>query len=860
MYLSGENAAVIDSDSDRDRFTFSVEGGQTITAVVTPRDSTAVMQIELSGLSSPIMSPAPGESAVLPPILLSNDGTYEIHIGADRLTAYDVQFGRNLAMETEGDVLAIDDTLIDLGARRYGLLGHSGLSDVDEYTLDLTGMTGQAIDVILAGQALHPTNRVDFSTQTLVLLDTDGVAALATAAVDPLGPTAGNFDLAILDFTVPADGVYTLRLSSTVEGAYGIVVTIGAVFESEPNNGPGDPHRRLDGITSTALGHLGVSTSLLFAAEWESWTTHTIHMIDPQSGRILGSFPAPIVAPSHEAWLNLAFDGERLYYGTGQFGNDIYVLDARDATVLDHFTADMSESVVGLACLGRELFVMDEAADQIDVYNLRSFEYLRSISTSETLTGLSGSETEGVLYGVDYFTKQLVRIDPTNGAVLDRGPLGTHYPWGTAVLGDEIFVAESGGYGSPWQEIVVYDVGTYAEVRRFTMPFDTAIGGLGGDGVPAQFIPEGSGLTGSGEGDWYELDLVAGDAVIISTQTPLNDFDPGLSFLDPDGQIVASDSDSADDGRNARITFVAQRSGIYRIGVTAEAGRGEYVLHVAEAAEVVGRAIFYNDSAWDGKDAAANQTDDLAVATDKRALLPGETATFANYTSYAAGINGIMVDVLGLADAANLSLADDFWFKMGNNNDPSGWADAPMPTSLDVRTAAGTDGSDRITLVWPDHAIKRQWLQVTVLATGRTGLIENDVFYFGNTPGEAGDQTVNTIVNATDEIAARNFSHGPLNPAGVDDPYDYNRDKLVNGTDRIIARTHQTNPLSMLRLMTAPLNDTPDEQAAIESTLFAEPHDWLFEVERINAQRRGSQRKSHVEEAVEMLLAADWSE
>ncbi|MEE8451940.1 MAG: S8 family serine peptidase, partial [Thermoguttaceae bacterium] len=871
MYLSGENAAVIYSASDSDRFTFSVEGGQTITAVVTPRDPTAVMQIELPGLSGPITSPAPGESVVLPPTLLPDDGTYEIRIAADRLTAYDVQFGRNLAMETEGNVLAIDDSLIDLGAQRYGLLGTSGPNDVDEYTLDLTGMTGRTIDVVLAGQGPHSTNRVDFSTQTLVLLDTDGVTVLATAAVDPLGPTAGNFDLAILDFTVPADGVYTLQFSSSVEGAYGIVVTVGSVFESEPNNGPGDPHRRLDAAGSTALGHLGVSTPLLFAAEWESWTKHIIHTIDPQSGDVLGSFPAPIVAPSHEAWLNLAFDGERLYYGTGQFGNEIYVLDARDATVLDHFTAAESESVVGLACLGRELFVMDEAADQIDVYNLRSFEYLRSFSTAETLTGLSGSETEGVLYGVDYFTKQLVRIDPTSGAVLDRGPLGTQYSWGTAVVGDEIFVAESGGYGSPWQEIVVYDVGTYAELRRFTLPFDTAIGGLGGDGVPAQFIPEGSGLTGSGESDWYELDLVAGDAVIVSTQTPLdnpngspsNDLDPALSLLDPDGQTVASDSDSAEDGKNARITFVAQRTGTYRIGVTAEAGRGEYVLHVAEAAEVVGRAVFYNDSAWDGNDAAANEADDMAVATDKRALLPGETATFANYTSYAAGINGIMVDVRGLADATNLSPANDFRFKAGNTNDPSSWTDAPMPTNLDVRTAAGTGGSDRITLVWPDHAIEQQWLQVTVLATAHTGLVQNDVFYFGNAPGEAGDQTINTIVNATDEIVARNFSHGPLSPAGVDDPYDYNRDKLVNASDRIIARTHQTNPLTMLRLITAPSNDASDEQAgeqvAIGPTLFDGSNDWLYEVERTGAKRRASQQKSRVEEAVEMLLASDWS-
>jgi hypothetical protein len=49
---------------------------------------------------------------------------------------------------------------------------------------------------------------------------------------------------------------------------------------------------------------------------------------------------------------------------------------------------------------------------------------------------------------------------------------------------------------------------------------------------------------------------------------------------------------------------------------------------------------------------AANDFDDGAIATDKVALPPGQTGTFANYTSYPRGINGIMVDIQGLADPA----------------------------------------------------------------------------------------------------------------------------------------------------------------------------------------------------------------
>ena len=53
-----------------------------------------------------------------------------------------------------------------------------------------------------------------------------------------------------------------------------------------------------------------------------------------------------------------------------------------------------------------------------------------------------------------------------------------------------------------------------------------------------------------------------------------------------------------------------------------------------------------------------------------------------------------------------------------------------------------------------------------------------------------------------------------MNRAAVDDLYDYNRDGLVNGTDQIVARSHQTNPLTMLRLITAPAADAVLKQAS----------------------------------------------
>ncbi len=222
-------------------------------------------------------------------------------------------------------------------------------------------------------------------------------------------------------------------------------------------------------------------------------------------------------------------------------------------------------------------------------------------------------------------------------------------------------------------------------------------------------------------------------------------------------------------------------------------------------AEVTGRYVFYNNSAFDRT--AAGQTDDDAIAPDKEALLPGDTASFANYTSYVRGINGILIDVVGLPETAELDLSADFAFRVGNDDAPAHWTDAPVPQSLVVSRGGGADGSDRLVLVWDDYAVINRWLQVTVRSTARTGLAADDIFYFGNAIGEAGNSTLNAAVNATDEIAARNAEHGPTNLATVDDPYDYNRDRLVNTTDRSIARSNHTGPAEAVRLITAPRVD-----------------------------------------------------
>jgi len=229
-------------------------------------------------------------------------------------------------------------------------------------------------------------------------------------------------------------------------------------------------------------------------------------------------------------------------------------------------------------------------------------------------------------------------------------------------------------------------------------------------------------------------------------------------------------------------------------------------------AEVVGRRVFYNQSAFDGNNQFPTAEDDNAVAPDKTALLPGETATFQNYTSYTKGINGIMVDIVGLGGTPTKS---DFTFRMGNDSNPDSWPLAPDPQYVVVRAGAGTGGSDRVMLVWDNYpnptslyeAVAKQWLQVTVLDTVNTGLAEPDVFYFGNAVGESGWGNFGNwaVVNAVDSGAVRDNPHNPfIVPAPIDDFVDFNRDKWVNAVDFGFVRDNATSPVNALVLITAP--------------------------------------------------------
>lgn len=236
---------------------------------------------------------------------------------------------------------------------------------------------------------------------------------------------------------------------------------------------------------------------------------------------------------------------------------------------------------------------------------------------------------------------------------------------------------------------------------------------------------------------------------------------------------------------------------------------------------VVGRHIFYNESGFDDNDAAATAADDGAIASDKFALEPGEIANFAHYTSYSKGINGIMVDLARAGDAE--ITAADFEFKVGNSDSPSDWITAPSPEDIVVRPGEGVGESDRVTIIWANNEIEKQWLEVTILANDNTELDSPDVHYWGNAIGETGNDAASAFVNTSDVLDARANPHNIFNRAEIDDRYDFNRDSFVNTADVLVSRENGSNIFNRLKLIDLSMPSSAAARSSAVDTVFAKP-------------------------------------
>ncbi|MEM8913205.1 MAG: VCBS repeat-containing protein, partial [Planctomycetota bacterium] len=397
----------------------------------------------------------------------------------------------------------------------------------------------------------------------------------------------------------------------------------------------------------------------------------------------------------------------------------------------------------------------------------------------------------------------------------------------------DILSASSGDNKIAWYENITMDFGDAPDPYPTTMDQDGARHMAFGPrlGELRDIEVDGASSTLS-DGDGVDEDgVMFGHVAVDHTMAALNidlqnaeearvdawiDFNQDGDWDDPGEQILDAAlvlpglqtiNYAVGSGAIAGETFarvrVSEEGGL---GTTGAANNGEvedYRVEISEPTSVVGRHVFYNRSFFDGSSPSVpNGLNDVAaIDPTKSPLLPGGVATSANYTNFAKGINGIFIDVANLRGEPS---ADDFEFRVGNNNSPSAWPLLAEEAVIERLPGAGIDGSDRIRVTWGDNVIEKQWLQVTLLANANTGLAAPDIHYWGNAIGDTYESSINTQVNATDQIRIRSHPRNFLSPAAVDDVFDINKDRFVNATDEIIARNNSTNFLSDLNLISAP--------------------------------------------------------
>ena len=230
----------------------------------------------------------------------------------------------------------------------------------------------------------------------------------------------------------------------------------------------------------------------------------------------------------------------------------------------------------------------------------------------------------------------------------------------------------------------------------------------------------------------------------------------------------------------------------------------------AAPTSVAGRFVFYNNASGYGTDgalpsdaAALAGAVDGAIAPDKRALRPGETASYANYTSFVHGVNGLVIDLDGAVNPTALD-AEDFVFATGNGSLDADFTEVSVEADVRALAGAGADGATRVVVTLPDGTAAGEWLRVTLRAGADTGLPFDDVFYFGNAPGETGNSTDDAAVNLLDLRAVLQNRRSTSDPAPIDNAYDFNRDRRVNLLDLRATLRGRTNSQSDLNLISPP--------------------------------------------------------
>jgi VCBS repeat-containing protein len=251
-----------------------------------------------------------------------------------------------------------------------------------------------------------------------------------------------------------------------------------------------------------------------------------------------------------------------------------------------------------------------------------------------------------------------------------------------------------------------------------------------------------------------------------------------------------------------------------------DGGTSQVAFTIDALVAVVNRSVFYNGSGFETVGGVSAALDASKILL--RSSSVSQTTTSANVINYSRGINGVVLDVAGLA--GNSLTASDFVLRVapsgaGGVVNPSTWASAPTPTVIDVTPGTATTPA-RVRLEWANNAIQNTWLQIIVQANGNTGLANREVYYLGHSLGDV-DYAGPTYRVTTNDVGLARAGVSST-PVGVSDARDVDKDRRVTTNDVAFVRSLvSTTP--QLRSITVPASGSSEEGEGGMGGLMAAP-------------------------------------
>lgn len=550
-----------------------------------------------------------GSPAALQTVAATTAGTYTIEVSgvAGSTGAFGLDVVLNAALETESslgtgnntvaDAESIDGSFISLGAgtTRGAVVGALVPPVVQESQLQYGGIhTPNVIsfdftaDPTLAGDATLTSSVIADLGSTFEYVDyfAEGNYLGQLHVVGPGGNVAGDFRLDTETLTIPESLLNLLAADG--------VISISAI----PNSAVGDFGFQQLGVTleypltQTDLSDVyamdlqaGQAASLAVTGTSDASDLH-LELLDAAGTTLALGVGATNV---DEVISDFVPTADGTFYARVS-GSGEYSLVVTRGSGFDTEVNDPLDSAQTLSVSGAVLGALETASSSEDFESgdLSSFAWTTFgnadwfVTTEQASSGSFSARAGDIGNGQQSFLE--VTLDTEAGDIQFQRRVSSEggYDYLRFFIDGQQVANWSGVDFGFSQESFPVTAGTHTFRWGFTKDFSVSVG------ADTAWIDDIVFPVSVSSEDFFTFSVNESDALTLSTSTPgdgpfepQNGLDPIIELYDPSGVLVASDDNSAADGRNATVNHTAAASGIYTARVTsANSTAGDYVLNV----------------------------------------------------------------------------------------------------------------------------------------------------------------------------------------------------------------------------------------------------------------------------------------